>query len=331
MDQLRFPPLPEDPHDAASYWFARERGGLMSAQEAVQFAQWRNIPQNNQAYREILAVWRVAQTVPDEALRAIVVTPSTRSPADMPVKRRHLRWSLAALASIMTVGVAGHVILGQRATFSQTYATAAGQRRQVNLPDGSVINLNTATTITVRFYDAMRHVDLEAGEAVFSVTHDKDQPFIVDAGLGEVRVTGTLFCVRRDAHQLSVSVESGSVEVSRGNWRGKEKISLAAGAGVFVNGTAITPMPEHTDVLALTAWQQGKVVFDDTALPRVIDEMNRYRATPIHMQGDFSKMRIAGVFSVDDTETFLTALPTLIPVSVLKKQDDSVVILARTR
>jgi transmembrane sensor len=142
-------------------------------------------------------------------------------------------------------------------------------------------------------------------------------------------VTGTLFRVRRDVHQLSVTVESGSVEVSRGNWRSKERYDLTAGTGVLVSETAITPLPAGIDVAALSAWQQGKVVFDSTPLPRVIEEMNRYRTDPIHLQGDFSKMRLAGVFSVDDTETFLQVLPTLIPVSVLKKQDGTVIVLVR--
>jgi transmembrane sensor len=329
MDKLRFSHIPDDPHDAASYWFARERGGLMSAQEAEQFAQWCKTPENDQAYREMLAVWRVAQTVPDAALREIVATPAGEAAPASPVKRRHMRWSLAMLATMAVVGVTGHIMLRQQATFSQTYTTAAGQRRQFTLPDGSVVNLNTATTMTVRFYDDVRHVALESGEAVFSVAHNKDLPFIVDAGLGQVRVTGTLFQVRRDAQQLSVSVESGSVEVSRGNWRSKEKLNLVAGAGAVVSDTAIAAMPAQTDVVALSAWQQGKVVFDGTPLPRVVEEINRYRTIPIHMHGDFSKMQLAGVFSIDDTDTFLTILPTLIPVSVLKKENGTVIIMAR--
>lgn len=329
MDTRRFAHIPDDPHDAASYWFARERGGLMSAQEAEQFAQWRKHPDHDQAYREMLAVWRVAQTVPDEALRDIVATPVAQAVPEKPVRRRHMRWSLVTLATMAVVGVTGHIMLRQHASLNETYTTAAGERRQVMLPDGSVINLNTATTLTVRFYDDVRHVNLETGEAVFSVAHNKALPFIVEAGLGQVRVTGTLFRVRRDVHQLSVTVESGSVEVSRGNWRNKERYALTAGAGALVSETAITPLPAGIDVAALSAWQQGKVVFDSTPLPRVIEEMNRYRTNPIHLQGDFSKMRLAGVFSVDDTETFLQVLPTLIPVSVLKKQDGTVIILAR--
>ncbi len=302
----------------------------MDDKEQAQFALWRADPGHDQAYREMLAIWRVAQTVPDDALRAIVSAPAASTDIPNVVKRRHMGWSLAAIAAMAVVGFAGHYVFRQEATFTEQYATAIGERRQIKLPDGSVINLNTATTVVVRFYKDVRHVVLESGEAVFSVAHDKEMPFIVEAGLGRVRVTGTLFSVRRDDEKLFVAVESGSVEVSRGTWRSADKVQLVANHGAIVTDNAIARMPESIDMAALSAWQQGKVIFEGTALPNVIDEINRYRVHPIHLQGDFRKMRLAGVFSVDDTETFLDILPTLLPVSVLKKQDGTVLIIART-
>ena len=239
-------------------------------------------------------------------------------------------WSFAAVAAMTVTGIAGHYAFRQEVIFQEQYITATGERRQVTLPDGSVVNLNTATTVVIRFYKDTRHVLLEAGEAVFSVAHDRDRPFLVEAGLGRVRVTGTLFSVRRMADKLSVGVESGSVEVSRGTWRNTEKVQLVAGNGVIVTSSTIASMPDTVDMASLSAWQQGKVVFDATPLLQVIAEINRYRERPIRGHGDFTNMRLAGVFSVDDTETFLDILPTLLPVSVLRKQDGTVMVMART-
>lgn len=331
MDKLRFSPVPDDPHDAAAYWFARERGGLMDAAEAEQFSFWRQVPAHDQAYREMLAVWRVAEAVPAAALRDIVSSPSAREKdIRRATRRRHMGWSFAAVAAMTVTGIAGHYAFRQEVIFQEQYITATGERRQVTLPDGSVVNLNTATTVVIRFYKDTRHVLLEAGEAVFSVAHDRDRPFLVEAGLGRVRVTGTLFSVRRMADKLSVGVESGSVEVSRGTWRNTEKVQLVAGNGVIVTSSTIASMPDTVDMASLSAWQQGKVVFDATPLLQVIAEINRYRERPIRGHGDFTNMRLAGVFSVDDTETFLDILPTLLPVSVLRKQDGTVMVMART-
>lgn len=330
MDKDHFAAIPENPNDAASYWFTRVRGGLMGEAEAAQFARWRALPEHDQAYREMLAVWRVAETVPDEVLRAIVSMPPKQETVRSAVKRRHLRWSFAVLSAAAVTGVASRYALMSGATFTRQYATDIGERRQVTLPDGSIVNLNTATTMTVHYSDDRRYVDLTSGEAVFSVASNKEKPFIVEAGLGRVRVTGTLFSVRRDTDRVSVGVESGSVEVTRGTWWWRHTEVLATGQGVTVSADAMDRMPEGTDVSAIAAWQQGKVVFDGTALPRVVAEINRYRKQPIRLQGELMHLRIAGVFSVDDTETFLTILPALIPVSVLRKKDGTAMIIARS-
>lgn len=329
MDKNHFSAIPKDPNDAASYWFARVRGGLMGEAEAAQFARWRALQENDRAYREMIAVWRVAETVPDEVLRAIVSTSPKKNTEPGKTRRRHLGWSFAVLATVAVTGVASLHPLLNETTFTRQYATAIGERRQIILPDGTIMNLNTATTLTVHYSSDERHVELKSGEAMFSVAHNQDIPFVVDAGLGRVRVTGTLFGVRRDDAQLSIGVESGAVEVTRRSWWRRQAESVVAGQGVTVTRDAINRMPVSTDVFAMSAWQQGRAVFEGTELPRVVAEINRYRKHPIRLQGDLMHLRIAGVFSVDDTETFLAMLPTLIPVSVLHKQDGTAVLIAR--
>lgn len=67
--------------------------------------------------------------------------------------------------------------------------------------------------MTVRYRAGQRIVALLEGEAMFEVTHDAARPFMVDAGIGTVTVTGTRFDVRRDESMVEVAVESGSVDV----------------------------------------------------------------------------------------------------------------------
>jgi len=57
-------------------------------------------------------------------------------------------------------------------TFTQRLATSKGERRQIGLPDGSHIDLNTDTDISIAFYDTRRTVELHRGEALFSISHD---------------------------------------------------------------------------------------------------------------------------------------------------------------
>lgn len=295
----------------------------MTAAERQAFDAWRRADgAHESAYQEMLQVWRAAQAVPDQKLRNIV-NRVQRAPDMVSRKRRHVDWGLGlACSAAVVAGVVGPRLWALEPSFSARYSTKRGERRRIVLPDESVLNLNTATAASVRFYDAERVVELQAGEIMFAVASNKSRPFIVETDLARVRVTGTRFDVRGDPDRLIVAVESGSVEVSTGSWWRRQTERLTAGLGVSVAANAPALNVEPVDVPALTAWRQGKVVFDGTPLGQVVEEMNRYRDHPIRVRaGALSRLRIAGVFSVDDTDSFLDVLPTLAAVRVVRGPD----------
>ena len=80
----------------------------------------------------------------------------------------------------------------------QAMATPAGQRASLTLSDGSLVELNAGTSVSIETTRTERHVRLGDGEAYFVVTKDKTRPFIVDTSAGSVRVTGTIFDVRTE-------------------------------------------------------------------------------------------------------------------------------------
>lgn len=322
---------PNEPHDAAAYWFTREHGGLMTAAERQAFEAWRRADAaHERAYQEMMAVWGVAKAVPDDKLRAIVHRGHSASRV-VSSRRRQFAWGLGlACSTAVVAGIVGPRLWPVEPSFSARYVTRRGERHRATLPDGSVLDLNTATVAMVRFYDSERVVNLQAGEIMFAVASDKNRPFIVDTDLARVRVTGTRFDVRRDPDRLAVAVESGSVEVSTGSWWNRHMEMLTAGLGVNVTTDATDLEVESVDVTALTAWRQGKAVFDGTPLSQVVRDMNRYRDHPIYVQaGPLRQLRIAGVFNVDDTDAFLNVLPTLVPVTVLHRPNGDSEIVAR--
>src|SRR5204863_1747502 len=96
---------------------------------------------------------------------------------------------------------------------TQSFATATAEHRSVTLADGSTLDLNAGTRLTVTLGVRERRVVMAEGEAVFDVAPDKSRPFLIAAGDRTVRVVGTRFDVRRRAGRLSVTVERGLVEV----------------------------------------------------------------------------------------------------------------------
>jgi transmembrane sensor len=316
------PNLPNDSREAAAYWFARVHSGNFTVAERERFKRWRRAsPSNEQEYRALDEIWQATNLLPEDDLRELLDAPEPPTELRRMARRR---WLIGA-GSVCTAAVAGSVLIyGQMLeapTHVTRYATAHGEQRSEALPDGSVIEMNVSTELVVRYYAKRRSVELLHGEASFEVAANPDQPFFVDAGTVDVRVTGTVFNVRREQDQVSVAVQSGSVEVTSGHWWNREKAMLTA--GMTTQAQPGLPMSvAQADVVALTAWRQGKVVFKDQPLEDMVREMNRYLVRPIRLTDSrLKRLRMAGVFTIQDADGFLQALQSNLPIAVVWRPD----------
>jgi transmembrane sensor len=319
-----------DPRACAAYWFTRLHSGEATEDEQRAFERWRQAdPEHDRHYRNLLYFWDATLSIPEERLRA-TLNKTDEPPRQPRYTRRQFGLGLAAACSALVVaGVLGspwwdapeHVI---------ELVTARGERRAVTLPDETVLYLNTATRATAKLYANRRTLELESGEVLFQVKSDQERPFIVDAGLSKIVVTGTRFDVRRDTHAVQVSVESGSVNVTTGAWWNRVTRRLTAGQTVATNSDQGIGQVASIDVANVTAWQRGKIVFDDAPLSLVIAEMNRYLPQAAILDApSLAQHRIAGVFSIDDPQAMMDALPAIAPVRVVHLPDGRLHIVAR--
>src|SRR5262249_25489047 len=71
------------------------------------------------------------------------------------------------------------------------------------------------------------------------------------------------------------------------------------------------------DLSQATAWLQRQIIFESEPLAAVAMEFNRYSPVPIEIETPALRtLPVSGVFSVDDTETFLDFLRSLEGVSI---------------
>ncbi|ALM82842.1 FecR family protein [Bordetella sp. N] len=335
-----------DPRDAAAYWFARVRSDTMSAAERQQFEAWRhNDPAHDLEYRRAEGIWNAANLIPADRLRALMSDGA--APTTKPFQKEETRHHAAPRAPrpnrrlVLGLGLGGACAAAVAAgvwlpplleapSFDQPFASGHGERRQVALPDDSVMELNTDTNVSVRMYRDRRLVELAAGEAAFTVSHNADRPFYVQAGATTVRVTGTRFDVRRDGDAVLVAVESGSVEVADGPWWRRDKAALTKGQSIRNRAGGGLNAMEQSDVASLLAWRQGRIVFRDTRLANAVAEINRYAPAPIRLDdASLADIRVAGVFSVENTQAFLDLLPNIAAVQVRRQDDGSALIQRR--
>ncbi|MEN8641919.1 FecR family protein [Pseudomonas sichuanensis] len=320
MKQHAFDPVGEQ----AAAWFARVQDAPGDAELQAALQQWlAQDARHRDEYRRLTQLWRAAELIPRQRLQALCAPEPVRQ---LP-RRRLLRQALAAGVAIAALGLGWSGWHYQRLNHQDTLQTALGERRQFDLPDGSQLQLNSGTRLSVDFSAGRRHVLLSQGEAMFIVAHDTSRPFVVSTAQGEVTVTGTRFDVRQDLASTRVAVEQGSVRVQGA---GDGLAQLGAGQGSHIDAHGKVAAPYAIDVDSLTAWRQGKLVFDNTPLSEVVVEVSRYRAQPLRVApGKVAGLRLSSSFSTDDPDALLRALPSILPVAIKQHADGSSEIIAK--
>lgn len=312
-------PDPPSPDEAAARWFARAQSGDMTDAERQALRDWLMAdPRHRYEYEFLDRLWQAAAQVQPERVQ---------DQAAAPRRRRFLIGAGASMA--LALAVAGGVTLMMPGDTVLELATAAGERKQLQLPDGSVLDLSTRSQVRVRLGKTQRQVDLLAGQVMFTVARDLQRPFVVDVGRGSVTVTGTRFEVRRDDRGAAVVVESGSVRVAGAPGQPGAPVALTAGQRVSLNAQGQLGPVAASDIDALLAWRDGKLVFSNAALSDVAREVSRYRRMPIVVDAASARLRLTGMFNTADPDSLLAALPQLLPVALRTLPDGTVQVRAR--
>lgn len=239
------------------------------------------------------------------------------------VRRRTVLTGLVAASAVGGIGTIA--ALRQR---TERFSTDVGHRRSVMLADGTRVDLNTATVLTVSLDTTRRLVRLVSGEAMFDVAHEPRRPFYVEVGASMLRVLGTAFNVRMRDELVELTVARGAVGISDGATVLK---TVGAGYGAALRGTvAETGRLDPTIVRQRTAWQEGVIELDGDTLEQAVAEFNRYRSAPIVI-GDsrLAAMRIGGRFQTSDSDRFVEAIQQTFPVRAIANADGSVMLLAQ--
>lgn len=281
----------------AADWVVRLQSDELAPADALAFDAWLEAsPANARAYDAALDAWmeygREAAAV-GEGLR-------TRRAARPLTRRFYL--GAGAIAAAAAVAVVALPMLAPPPG-AQTYATAKGEHRTVTLSDGTRIDLNADTKLTVAFERGQRNVAMTEGQAVFDVAHDTRRPFLIAAGDRTVRVVGTQFDVRRRAGKLSVTVARGAVEVRPSGQGVGAAYRLHPGQRFdHVEGARAA----RVDAVAadeVLGWRSGRLVYRDQPLSEVVADLNAQFTQPISIEDpELAATPISGVLVVEGDE-----------------------------
>jgi len=197
----------------AADWVVQLQADDITDDQAAAFDAWLSASEANvRAYDAALGVIQEVEASAPRIAYDLRLLPQTRPHFS---GQGHARrgWLVAGgMAAAATIAIAV-LPVSLLSPPPQTFTTAKGEKRTVSLADGTVVNLNAGTRMTVTLARHERRVSMPQGEAVFDVAADRSRPFLIAAGDRTVRVVGTRFDVRRRGDQLSVTVDRGVVEV----------------------------------------------------------------------------------------------------------------------
>ena len=151
-----------------------------------------------------------------------------------------------------------------------------GQTRQITLPDGSRVWLNSGTYV---FYpDSFEHRRqlFVSGEVYMDVAKNPDKPFRVDTRNVSISVLGTKFNVRSytDDKYVETSLVEGSVSLALKR-DGDTTISMRPGDKILVDNATDTIVHERFDCEHYTSWRDGLHTFRHKTLGGIARDLER--------------------------------------------------------
>lgn len=248
------------------------------------------------------------------------------------------RWRRIALAAcvLVTIGVA---FFAWRLNSPEVYKAAIGEMRVVTLRDGSRVALDSRSEIRVRYSRNARELELSRGQASFEVAHDVERPFSVTAAGQKVIATGTAFNVDMLKSKTLITLISGSVAVVPSTHDGGTRSSLrrspaslkmSAGEQLVVSASS-PPYVRAVNVQRATAWQTGRLIFDDEPLSSVVERVSRYADRPVLVGDDQTgALRISGAFRTGDIDGFVETISNYVGVRAEQGKQGEIVLRRRS-
>jgi transmembrane sensor len=287
----------------ASAWMVRLRDEAADAADHDAFSAWIAAdPAHADAFDLVQSSALEIQHLGQDLRAHLATAPKRRSAPPV------LALALGACA-LLLLGV-GYV------STANTYQTALGEQRTVQLADGSTAVLNTDTRMAVRYEDNIRRIELSRGEAVFDVAHDADRPFIVEAQGQSVRALGTSFVVRVAEQGLEVLVIEGVVSVAPPAINGGLQAPPASAPRVHAGQRfdpaetrAIVVSVEAAEIERDLAWRSGMLQFDGQPLAEAADEIARYTGARFVIdESEIGQIPVWAFVRANDLDAFLSGL-----------------------
>lgn len=185
---------------------------------------------------------------------------------------------------------------------ANTIKTPRGGRYQIRLPDGSMVWLNSASSLSypTSFRGSERRVKL-IGEAYFEIAKNERIPFRVESNNQVVEVLGTHFNINsyEDEDYTKTTLLEGSVRVilNLPDSSSPNMKLLKPGEQSLISSSQPKIRVENTDTEKAVAWKNGYFKFKNTPIKDIMREIERWYDVELVYDGKIPSDEFTGYVS----------------------------------
>lgn len=193
-----------------------------------------------------------------------------------------------------------------------TKSTSIGEKLKFRLPDGSIINLNSASSIKYPdpFPEGKRDVFL-TGEAFFDVKRDTASSFTVHNDDIKTTALGTSFNIRAIKDEVKVALATGKVKVILEGIENQEEAIMHLEPGqmaIFQEGDK-NLRKENFDVEEVTGWKNGQIYFRQSSINDVVEKLEKWYGVTISLDPGISKeQKLTGNIDNENLESIIQGI-----------------------
>lgn len=197
-----------------------------------------------------------------------------------------------------------------------TIRAEKGQKASMELPDGTIVWLNSNTKLTYdNLYNSKNRIVKLDGEAYFEVAKNEDIPFVVHANDMHIQAIGTAFNVKAYAldKEVSTTLVEGNVKVSVDTQdtflSTNEKISYNRETRDLLKSTVY-------DASLMSVWRTGELFLQDESLEDISVLFERLYNIKILLDSDeIKRYRFTGVIKNSSLNNIFEILSLTAPIT----------------
>ncbi|MEN0035540.1 MAG: FecR domain-containing protein [Cellvibrio sp.] len=310
-EAARLEPLSPETLEAAARWYVQlndvELGDDSSAGQRKAWEQWLAADETHrQAWTRMEALERRLTGLPAD------IAAPTLATAGATIQRRRTVKVLGALIAAGAFTAFFPQIESGVQWARADYRTRTGERRQVVLADGGILDINTDSAVDIEYSDNLRKLHLLRGDVLIQTAKDPHRrPFEVHTSHGRIRALGTRFTVSYQLGQTRVAVLEDSIEIHPA---AGAVVRLDAGQQATFSASGVLPVTPAA--VGEGAWSQGKLVVIEQRLADFLAELERHRPGKIVCAASIADMRLSGAFRLNDTDALLDNLAASLPIKL---------------